>query len=290
MLRLVNGTFRIAGAASEGDRVRFYPNDPDVLRAAGLAVRANSRGGVLLRLDGVDTLENHYVPRGGRVSWRQAGDLCAAASASLLTALGFRRIEQDDTGVVLSSVPEQVPGYVLSRFADAHGRLVGFAFPGRRRGRPADGKPIHLDVKGVRDSVNWVLLRQGLGYPAFYGRLYPDLRAELTAASAHAREKDRGVWRRDLTQTGLRVTDRDQIRTGTVLYPKVFRRLVDYLELEGSGNGMNLGGFPDYLQVRGDELFTIPNGHVTHLDSLVEVRRNVLRVTVPVACIIFRER
>ncbi len=290
MLRLVNGTFRITGSASEGDRVRFYPDDPDALRAAGFAVRANSRGGIRLRLEGVDALESHYVPRGGRTGWHQAGDLCAAASASLLTALGFRRVEQDDSGVVRSSVPEQVPGYALTRFADAHGRLVGFAFAGRRRGRAGDGRPIHLDIKGLRDSVNWVLLRQGLGYPAFYTRLYPDLRAELTAAAEHARENDRGVWRRDLTEAGLRITDLDQLRSGTVLYPKVFRRLVDYLDLEGCGDGINLNGFPDYLQARGDELFTIPDGHVTHLDSLIEVRRNVLRMTVPVASIVFRER
>lgn len=289
-LLLVNGTFRIAGAAPEGDRIRFYPDDRDAFRRAGWAVRTNSRGGARLRLDGIDALESQYVPAGAHTTWRQAGDLSAAASASLLTALGFGRVERDDAGVVTASQPEQVTGHVLTRFADSRGRLVGFAFPGRRRGRSRDLAEVTLDVKGLRDSVNWMLLRQGLAYPAFYTRLYPDLRAELSAAAEHAARRDRGVWPRDVTLTGLRITGPEQLRSGIVMYPKLFRRLADYLDLEGTAGGTSLGGFTDYLRARDDELLIIPDGHVTHLDGVVELKRNVVRMTVPMHLIVFRER
>lgn len=289
-MHLVNGSFRVMGAPLDGDRIRFYPDDPAAVRAVGSGLRVNSDGGVVVRLEGLDALEGHYVPPGGRTVWRQAGDLVSATGSSLLTALGFRRAEPDGTGVVTASVPEQVRGHVLTRSVDCHGRVVGFAFPGRRRGRAQDLARVTLGVKGLRDSVNWVLLRQGLAFPAFYSRLYPQLRTELAAAAGHARDRDRGVWPRDVTRSGLRIAGRDQLRSGNVMAPKLFRRLSGYLELETSTDGVSLAAFVAYLRARADELFTIPDGRTTQLDGVVEVRRNVVRLTIPPELIVFRER
>ncbi len=293
-LRLVNGSFRVAGSALEGDRLRFAPEDPAALRGLGLPVRLGPRGTVVLRLQGVDTLEGHYLPPGARTAWRQAGDLVTATGASVLATLGFRRAEQDGSGLVTASVPELAVGYVLAGSVDRHGRLVGFAFPGRHRGRARDLAATTLDVRGLRDSLNWVLLRQGLAFPAFYSLLRPDLRAELAAAAEHARSRDRGVWPRDLTHRGVRTADHALLRSGTVMHPKLFRRLADYLELDAvpgqQPDAVSLAGFVDYLRARGDEVLTLPEGRRTGLDTVMEVRRNVLRVTVPVERLLFRER
>jgi hypothetical protein len=60
---LIKGNFRIVGAAPDGDSVRFYPTDRKAFAKAGLSVRLNSRGGVQLRLEGIDALETHYRPQ-----------------------------------------------------------------------------------------------------------------------------------------------------------------------------------------------------------------------------------
>lgn len=114
-----------------------------------------------LRLEGIDALETHYQARvPGGLLWRQPAELGNAASDALLERLGFTDVQRDEHGVVTSTVPEEVPGYVLTRFADKYGRAVAFAFAGSHRGR--DGSQVHLDVDGMRESANYQVLETGL--------------------------------------------------------------------------------------------------------------------------------
>ncbi len=282
---LVNGTFRVAGVPG-GDSVRFHPDDPQAFGALGLPVRVNARGGARLRLAGIDFLETCYTPRGSATAWHQPTDLAQAGAVALALALGFDSLQQDAN--VATGRPVAVAGHVLTWGADLYGRVVGFAFPARRRGT-VDLSSVRLDAVGVRESVNWMLLRQGLGYPVAYSRLYPDLRQELAAAAQHAHRQQRGVWPRDATLTGFRLTDRDQLQDDIVVLPKLFRRLADYLDLEGP-DSLNLAGFPAYLAARADRLVTVPDGHVTHLDGFVEAERQQVRLTASPEQFIFFER
>jgi hypothetical protein len=46
-MTLLKGHYRVVGAFPDGDWIRFYPQDPGMCEeAAGIAVRANSTGGV----------------------------------------------------------------------------------------------------------------------------------------------------------------------------------------------------------------------------------------------------
>lgn len=285
-LILINGTYRVIGSAPDGDSVRFYPDDPHAFSTSGLRVRTNSSGGAHLRLDGMEALELRYVPRGSSTAWHQPAELAEAASAALLAALGFQTIERGPDGMVTASVPAAAPGHIVTRTADAYGRAVAFAFPSRRRAPAVDLARVHLDVTCLRDSANWMLLRQGLAFPTYYATLFPDLRAELTAAADHACARQRGVWPHDVTATGFRLTSREQLRDDVVVLPKLFRRLADYLELEDP-DSVSLAGFPAYLTARADRLVTIPDGHATELDTLVEVRRQGVQLTVPSERVIF---
>jgi endonuclease YncB( thermonuclease family) len=287
-LFLINGTYRVIGSASGGDSVRFYPDDTQAFSSLGLGVRTNAGGGARLRLAGLDALEIAYTPRGSVTTWHQPAELASAGAAALAAALGFDQLQHGDGGCVVTSVPAATPGHIIAEGGDAHGRVVGFAFPARRRGL-RDLTRVELDVAGVRDSANWMLLRQGLAYPVVFSRLHPDVRAEIAAAAAHARSQQRGVWPRDVTHTGFRLTDREQLQDDVVLLPRLFRRLVDYLDLEGPG-GVSLSGFPAYLATRGDRLFTVPEGHVTGFDTVVEVHHQGVRLAVPLERLVFFER
>jgi endonuclease YncB( thermonuclease family) len=287
-LFLINGTYRVTGSVPGGDSVRFYPDDPQAFSRLGFGVRTNSKGGARLRLAAIDALEIAYTPKGSVTAWHQPAELATAGAAALATALGFDQVEQGDGGSLVASVPAATPGHILTRGGDVHGRVVGFAFPARRRGM-ADLAQVELDVAGVRGCANWMLLRQGLAYPVGFSRLYPDLRVELASAAAHARNLRRGVWPRDVTHTGFRLIDREQLQDDLVLLPMLFRRLVDYLGLEEPG-GVNLSGFPAYLAARDDRLVTVPEGHVTGFDSLVEVQQQNVRLTLPLERLVFFER
>jgi endonuclease YncB( thermonuclease family) len=285
---LINGTYRVTGGLPGGDSTRFYPDDPQAFSSLGIAARRNSTGGATVRLAGVDALEIAYIPRGSGTSWHQPTELASAAAAGLATALGFDRVVRADGGPVVSSVPQAVAGHVLALGADVHGRVIGFGFPARRRGI-ADLSQVPLDAAGVRDSVNWMLVRQGLAYPVGFGRLRPEVRAELVAAAVHAGRQQRGVWPHDVTYRGFRLADREQLQDVLVLLPRLFRRLADYLDLEGP-DGVNLSGFPAYLAARADRVVVLPEGWVTGFETVVEIRQQEVRVTVAAERVVFLDR
>ncbi|MFD9893220.1 nuclease [Amycolatopsis sp. NPDC059027] len=287
-MTLIKGTFQIVGASPDGDSVRFYPDDPQATKKAGLKVRLNSRGGMQLRLDAIDALETHYRPQGHGAMLHQPAELADAASARLLALLGFTKAERDENGTVTRAVPPKVTGHILTRFADKYGRAVAFAFPGQRPGRSTDLSDVHLDVKALKNSANYQLLAEGLVYPTFYSLLYPDLRQALSDAAVAARGSGSGVWKHDVTNSGFRLQSRTQLSTDLVILPKLFRRLVDYLSIDESG-GVSLAGFSHYLSTRNDRLFTIPDGHATEFETLVSVRRQTLQLTVEPERIVFIE-
>ncbi|KAA9166376.1 thermonuclease family protein [Amycolatopsis acidicola] len=287
-LTLIKGTYRIVGASPDGDSVRFYPDNPGAFAAARIRARLNSKGGAQLRLDGIDALETHYQAQNHGGQWRQPADLGQAAAAGLLSHLGFKKVTRDEDGTVTASTPDRVPGHIMTRFADKYGRAVAIAFPGQRSGRAADGSEVNLDAKGLRASANYTLLADGLVYPTFYSKLYLDLRQAMSEAAVAAREAGKGVWADDVTGTGFRLKSRTQLRDELVILPKLFRRLVDYLGLDESG-GVSLAGFADYLDTRDDRLFTVPAGHATELATLVEVKRQNVRLTVEPEQIVFAE-
>ena len=288
-MTIIKGHYRITGASPDGDSVRFYPDDPDVWDHAGIAVKANSTGGVQLRLDAIDALETHYTPPHAPTQWRQPAELGDGASAALLDLLGFTAVTRDDRGYVTSATPNQTRGYILTRFADTYGRAVSMAYPGGRRGRAIDGSSISLDVPELRRSVNWQLLDAGWVYPTFYSKLYADLREDLAATTVAARDKSKGVWADDSTLPGFTLRTRTQLTNDLVILPKLFRRMAEYLALDETGK-VSLAGFPAFLAAHDDRLFTVPTGQATSLDTLVERRGQTLLLTLPPEQIVFQER
>lgn len=285
-LTMIKGTFRIVGASPDGDSVRFYPEDPAAFDAADLRVRVNSRGGAQLRLDGIDALETHFRPPASHEQWHQPAGFAGEAGSALLSCLGFKAVQRDPDGTVTSSEPMEPPGYILTRFADKYGRAVSFAFRGSRRAR-ADNQ-VWLDVTGLKASANYQLLEAGLAYPTFYSKLYPDLREAMAQAAVDARDKGKGVWDDDATLAGFSVRSRDQLQNELVVLPKLFRRLAEYLSLDNTGK-VSLARFKAFLATHDDRLFTVPWGHATGLDTLVDVRRQTVALIVPPEQIVFVE-
>lgn len=285
----ITGSYRVVGSSPDGDSVRFYPDDPQAFADAGLVARVNAAGGAQLRLDGIDALETHYTPPGGRGVWRQPAGLAGAAADALLERLGFTGIERVPDGTVTTASPARSRGYVLTRFADTYGRPVAVAYAGDRVGPAADGGLVFLGPEELARSVNFALLAAGLVYPTFYSRLFVNLRGALAAAALAARQDRAGVWAQDATLPGFTLRSREQRQQELVILPKLFRRLVEYLALDDTG-GVSLARFEQFLAGRDDRLFTVPAGQATGLDTLVDVDGQHVRLTVPPEQIVFLER
>ena len=287
-LTLIHGEFRVVGASPDGDSVRFYPTEPMVWDTARIQVRANAHGGVQLRLDAIDALETHYTPRSSPHPWRQNPALGDGASTALLDLLGFTGVTRNAGGIVTAATPPARPGAILTRFADKYGRAVAFAFPDGRQPDGADGGQVRLDPDGLAASVNQQLLQDGWVYPTFYSKLYPDLRDALSAATGAARAAGTGIWADDSTNSGFTLESRDQLTEELVILPKLFRRLAEYLTLDNTG-GVDLSGFLGFLQAKADRLFTVPAGHATHLDTLINVSGQKIALALPPEQIVFIE-
>jgi hypothetical protein len=139
----------------------------------------------------------------------------------------------------------------------------------------------------LRKTANYRLLDEGLVYPTYYKKLFPDLRNEMTRRVERARPT-KGLWPDDKTEKGANIQGLQTLTDNVVLLPKLFRRLVDYLAL--SDGDPSLAGFPAYLAGRNDRIFILSTGHSTGFDFVVRVTGQRVRLTNPPEDLVFEER
>ncbi|MFF4492247.1 thermonuclease family protein [Streptomyces sp. NPDC001544] len=281
---LIQGSFQVLHAQPDGDSLHFTPNDPtewDLLHGTH-RVQHNHLGTNQLRLDAIDALETHY---GTAPRVHQPLEFAHAASAELLKWLGFKKVQRDQDETVTAATPDQVPGYILTRGADLHGRCV--ALVGKGRSPKPSASWVNVDVPLLRKTANHHLLATGLAYPTYYRNLFPDLRGELTAVVHQAQKDKKGLWPQDVTTKGAKITGMTSVTDQVVVLPKLFRRLVDYLRLGDS----SLTGFPAFLAQKKDRFFILSTGHsTTGLDAVVKITNgHTIRMTHPAEDLVFDE-
>lgn len=283
-MKLIQGNFRIIKAAPDGDSIRFYPNNPELWDEK---VQPNRAGGAQLRLDSIDTLETHFQVRGGGLGTQhQPLELAHSAASELLKFFGFKKVTRNGREVVTAAEPEEVPGFILTKFTDVYGRSIAFAFKGQSD--LDDGSEVYVDKSLIKKSVNYHMLSKGLAYPTFYSKLYPDIRKEFTIAAEKARKEKKGVWEFDKTNEGFILEDLETITDNVVILPKLFRRLLGYLAInDGSAE---LDGFSKYLKSLGDRIIILPDGHVTGFHYVVKVEGQKIQLTVQPEDLIFWEK
>ncbi|MFJ4326759.1 thermonuclease family protein [Streptomyces tricolor] len=277
---LIKGTFRLKGTQPDGDTVHFVADDPEewkLVRAKN-PVQVAGGGEVKLRFEGVDALETHYHGE------HQPLPLGRAAAAELLTWLGFNQVLRDHDETVTASTPESTPGYILTQGTDIYHRVV--ALVGRGSPPMPSGTDVTVDVPLLRQTANHHLAARGLVYPTFYRTLFRDLRLELTAAAEQARTAQQGLWPKDVSTTGFKITALSTITADVVILPKLFRRLVDHLHL-----GLSVSCFPAYLAGKEDKVTVLSTGErFVGLQHVVSVSNgDTVRLLHPVEDLLFDE-
>jgi endonuclease YncB( thermonuclease family) len=286
-LIFIQGQYKVLSTAPDGDSIRFYPNNPELWKKLATKVRPNNSGGAQLRLDAIDALETHFSPRTGSVGVQhQPKKYGQGAASELLNYLGFKDVERGKGEKITSVTPEEVPGFILTRFADTYGRAVAFVFKGEAT--QEDGSEVFLDKSLLQKSANHHLLSQGFAYPTFYSKLYPDIRKELTKAAEKARKELKALWSEDKSNKGFTLETLKTITDDVVILPKLFRRLLSYLAINDDSTALD--GFSAYLKSLDDKIIILPDGHVTGFDFVVKVDGQKIQMTQQPEDIVFLEK
>ncbi len=264
---VIRGTYHIKGYSPDGDSIRFQAHDEENWgKLSGPAVSLNARRHAQLRLEAIDTLETHYRNR------HQPLALAEQALQALLAGLGITGLETDALRTSVIEAQDGTEGYILSRAVEENHRPVAFAYAGVPP--EEDGASLFLRADRLRQSVNHQQFQAGLAYPTYYTGLFSELRGACTEAVQEARGKLLGVWAEDRTNTGFAVEGLVSIEEQHVILPKLFRRLVAYLE-----GGGPVTGFKEFLEVQAERVLILSTGHFTHFDTIVEVDGNSVSLT-----------
>jgi endonuclease YncB( thermonuclease family) len=241
--RVIKGNFRVQGFKPDGDSVRFEANNIALFEGLLRDEKAHPSGGSFqLRLEGIDAPETHY---GDEI--QPLGD---NSRDRLLDFLGFKDIKRTDEKID-SCVPAEMPGIVLSRSFDPHGRPIAYAIVGDRP-ELVDGSDIVVSNELLAQTLNAKMLQAGAAYPLLYTSTPEEHRAWLREQAQQARSKKLGVWAVDSSKE-FALLDFGSIcpPKGTLIYPKFFRRCVDYLHQVSEGGFR--GDFTSWLQATPQE-------------------------------------
>lgn len=253
---LIKGRFKPLAGIPDGDSVRFLANDLKLWRRLEgkppeIGRGAQTKGTVQLRFEGIDAIEKRAIK-----------PLSTEARDTMLRLIGFDR----------RTNPEPV-GYILARMTDdASGRPIAFVFAGTTSKK--DGSSVLLDRAWLRQSVNVKQAEAGFAYPLYYNTLFATLREEINQAMARARKNKVGYWPLDRTVTGVTVTGYQDLAVILPIWPKLWRRLEEFLRRNTS-----LKGFMDFLERRNERVDILPLMEERGLHDLVEVRGDTVRLT-----------
>lgn len=267
--RLLTGKFFVrfderhnsAQPQPDGDTIRFIPDNPFELLDASKFEKGGFNGpditefGISVRFEAIDALETHYA------NSHQNIELGNAAKVKMMELLGFCKVEcndQKNPNVVTIAEKNPVEGFVISNGIDGNGRLIGFVFSGKTCDVDASlakaqkksvpklpsgqnvvyglpGAPVvELTISIAEKSVNLQLIRAGL----VYATLYTSLPLPIGRAVAEAVRKTRTaggkemLWAHENVNTVKAFTWDKTIEglESTVMFPKLYRRLVAFAE------------------------------------------------------------
>ena len=251
---LIKGRFKPKVGNPDGDSVRFLADNPDLwVKLKGkppqLGKDIENKNTVQLRFEAIDTVEKGAAPA-----------LVIQSLDSMLRLIGFT-----------ADNPEPA-GYILSRMTDdLSGRPIAFVFPGVTDWE--DGAEVWLDAAMIRESVNAKQAEAGWAYPLYYNTLFASLRHEMNRAIIDAQADGRGYWPEDRTVAGVTVNSYSDLAAIPPIWPKLWRRLEEYLR-----NHSSLDGFVDFLARRNERVNIIPTLEECGLQDLVEVMGNQVRL------------
>lgn len=220
---LIKGTFHVVGYSPDGDSIRFKAFNPENwAKLAGISPSLNEDNHVQIRLLGIDSLETHFRDCKQSLKW------ALSAANFLLQALEIDEVKWNEDHTIVTKAKDGIEGFILAKKTDQHGRPLAFIFTGKVDMK--DSEKFFLPLEFLPLSINYKSLQNGQSYPTYYRGIAPSLRKKMTHIVTHARQEKIGLWEHDMTNEGFRVWDLFIEQKKVVILPKLFRRIVSYLE------------------------------------------------------------
>lgn len=251
---VIKGRFKPAAGTPDGDSVRFQANKSILWKKldgkpARIGTSPKTKGTVQLRFEGIDAIEKAATQ-----------PLASDAKRNMFKLIGY-----SDT----TPAPQ---GYILARMTENKtGRPICFVFAGKTS--LSDGSEIRLTPIMLRSSVNYKQIRDGFAYPLYYNTLFAELRVEFTKALRTAKQAGRGYWPTDATRSGVVVTGKGSLATTKPIWPKLWRRLQEYLR-----KPRQLSKFIDWLADKNERIDILSTMEERGLQDLVEVKGRKIRL------------
>jgi endonuclease YncB( thermonuclease family) len=254
---LIRGRYLPGLGIPDGDSVRFRADDKSLWKKLeGTPVRfgqgPKTKNTVQLRFEGIDAIE------------KKATEVLAKAARDNM----FRLIGYD-----AKNNPEP-RGYILTRMTDdKSGRPICFVFTGKPgHGGTAD---VYIDAQNagsvtynehLTDSVNYKQMSDGYAYPLYYNTLFAAIRVKFNEALGKAKKARRGYWKSDATLKGVTIESASSLATIDPIWPKLWRRLQEYLRKHRS-----LTEFNKFLEDKNERVDILPEVEERGLQDIVEV-------------------
>jgi hypothetical protein len=261
--RVIKGKLIVRERQSpDGDSMRFIANDMSLFQGLPRFSKASEAGGLMsyqLRFQAIDTPELHYggaaqpnglESRNGLLDWLNVNSKDWNWSVA---PAGFKW-EQDAA--------------ILCDGFEGHGRPIAFVF---HKIQNDDGSEIKLSKQLLGESYNFHAVKTGLAYLGLYsGGLSLEIQNSLISTYTKTKSVKKGIWGLDKTSLFTVNTLADlSPGTGSLIYPKIFRRCVDALRWAGGefNPGEDLDDFLFARPQENDQLVV----HALH-ESLVKSR------------------
>lgn len=252
---LIKGRFTPKAGQPDGDSVRFRADELSLWkrlegRPVEIGTGVTTKGTVQLRFEGIDAIEKAATT-----------PLSAEAKQSMLNLIAF------------SEADAEPRGYILARMTDdKSGRPICFPFAGTTP--KADGADVFLTPAMLRSSVNWRQMAAGFAYPLYYNTLFAALRGAFDQALRRAKDGNKGYWPHDRTRAGVTVRRRDDLKTIPPIWPKLWRRLDEYMRTHTS-----LAEFLAFLEEKNERVDILSEMDERGLQDLVAVNGDKVRLT-----------
>jgi endonuclease YncB( thermonuclease family) len=248
---LIKGIFTPANGVPDGDSVRFKPNNVNLLKKLeGVKAKVSATTGtVQLRFEGIDAIEKGAIQ-----------PLSVEAKDNMLKLIGFNK-----------NTNKTPKGYILARMTDPNGRAVAFVFAGEPS--QADGSDVFLDADLLKKSVNFKQVQDGFAYPLYYNTLFASLRNTFNTALKKAQNSKLGYWKTDKSLLGVTVNNKASLATIDPIWPKLWRRLEEFL-----ANRNSLNGFLDWIDSKNERVIKIDSADETGLVNTLVVNGNTVKM------------
>jgi hypothetical protein len=114
----------------------------------------------------------------------------------------------------------------------------------------------------------------GFAYPLYYNTLFQELRETFNESLSLAKQSLSGYWPTDATMAGVTVNNSASLSTINPIWPKLWRRLDEYLPTH-----QNLDDFITWLEATGERVDILSAMEQKGIEDIVKVQGNHVSLT-----------